>query len=212
MLHLRHDPFMTARAFALPFRLSRRAILAALPECFFPLPGLGLEARPHTWASRVTPEVPGLPNLYRVTPQLYRSAQPSGIGLAEAEAMGIRTVLSLRQTVRDDRLGGPEGLRLIRVKMKARHVAERDGVKVVAAMCAVMRGLEEGPVLVHCHHGADRTGLIVALYRLLYQGWSRPQAIDELTLGGYGFHPVWANIPRYLATVDLEALRARIEA
>ncbi|MBC7739269.1 MAG: protein-tyrosine-phosphatase, partial [Candidatus Saccharibacteria bacterium] len=65
---------------------------------------------------------------------------------------------------------------------------------------------------VHCHHGADRTGLIVALYRLIAQGWSRDAAIAELIEGGYGFHPIWANIPRYVQSVDLADLKARIAA
>ena len=94
--------------------------------------------------------------------------------------------------------------------MKSRYVAEKNGLRVVQAMRALQAGLRRGPVLVHCHHGADRTGLICALWRILYESWSRQAAIDELIEGGYGFHPIWFNIPRYLREVNLIDLRDRI--
>ena len=202
---------MTARSFPRPL-FTRRAIVAALPASFLPTKGLGQEARPAHWAPKVLPELPGLPNLYRVAPRLYRGAQPDAEGFAQAAELGIRRVISLRQTVRDEPLAEGTGLDLVRIPMKSRHVAEKNGAKVVAAMRALRQGMAEGPVLVHCHHGADRTGLICALWRMLDEGWSRQQAIDELIEGGYGFHPIWANIPRYLARVDLDALRERISS
>ena len=201
---------MTSRGLSLT--LSRRALVAALRASFLPTPGLGQEARPPQWAPRVLPEVPGLPNLHRVAPLLYRSAQPDAEGFARAEALGIVRVISFRQTVRDAPLAEGTGLELVRIPMKTRHVAEKSGAKVVAALRAMHEGIARGPVLVHCHHGADRTGLICALYRMLEQGWSRQEATQEMILGGFGYHPIWANIPRYLARVDLADLRERIKA
>lgn len=221
MLQLRHpvaknDAIQTHMAtplslpLPLPFALTRRVLVAATPAAFLPTPGLGQPLRPHSWAPLVLPAVPGLPKLHRVAPLLYRSAQPDAEGFAQAAALGITAVLSLRQTVQDEPLAQGAGLALTRIPMKSRHVAEKNGAKVVAALRALALGMDGGPVLVHCHHGADRTGLICALYRVLYEGWSRQQAIDEMIEGGYGFHPIWANIPRYLARVDLDALRERI--
>ena len=125
-------------------------------------------------------------------------------------ALGIRSVISLRQTVSDTPLAAGAGLTLYRIPMKSRHVGERDGAKVVEAM-RDLRAVQ-GPVLVHCHHGADRTGLIIALWRQLYEGWSKDEAKRELVEGGYGFHTIWSNIPRYLDRLGLAALQARIEA
>ncbi len=196
----------------LPTAISRRALLAAVPVSFLPIPGLAFEARPQAWAPRVTPERAGLPNLYRVSDQLYRSAQPDAEGFRSLQAMGVMSVLSLRQTVSDAPLAEGTGLTLYRVPMKSRYVAEKNGAKVVLAMRDLRAGMQAGPVLVHCHHGADRTGLIAALWRVLYEGWSKQAAIDELIEGGYGFHPIWSNIPRYLRAVDLDDLRERIES
>ena len=46
---------------------------------------------------------------------------------------------------------------------------------------------------------------------MVYQGWSKEQALDELQHGGYGFHAIWQNITRYLQRVDIERLRRQID-
>ena len=71
-----------------------------------------------------------------------------------------------------------------------------------------MTNPESGTVLVHCQHGADRTGLLVAVYRVVVQGWSKERAIDEMTNGGFGFHPVWKNLVAYLRHLDVARIRA----
>jgi protein tyrosine/serine phosphatase len=190
--------------------LTRRTLLAAVPVSFFPMPGVAQAQRPVDWAVPVT--VTGAENLYRVTDCLYRAAQPTPEGFVALEKLGVGQVISLRQTVDDAGLAAGTRLVLHRVPMKSRYVAELNGAKVVEVMRLLTRGLKAGPVLVHCHHGADRTGLICALYRILSQGWSREAALEELVSGGFGFHPVWANIPRYIQQVDLADLQRRIAA
>jgi protein tyrosine/serine phosphatase len=75
-----------------------------------------------------------------------------------------------------------------------------------------LRQTENGPFLIHCQHGADRTGLMSAMYRILEQGWSPEEAMKELTDGGYGYHSMWRNILRYVQSADVEKLRAAISA
>ena len=188
--------------------LTRRTLLAAVPASFLPTPGLAEDSRPPTWAQPVPME--GVLKLYQITPNLYRSAQPTAEGFHNLAALGIKSVISLRQTVNDTPLAEGTGLTLHRIPMKSRYVAEKSGAKVVAAMQALNASLTQGPTLIHCHHGADRTGLISALYRILTENWPRDAAISELIEGGYGFHPIWANIPRYLESVDLADLKSRI--
>ena len=191
---------------------ARDAWRSAMPSSWKATPGLEEAARLPDWAVPVRPELPGMENLWRVTADFYRGGPPDAAGFRALEGLGIRTVISLRQTVNDVPLAAGSGLLLVRVPMKSRYVSENHGARIVRAMQALRQGLQVGPVLVHCHHGADRTGAIVGLWRMLYQGWSRQQALDELIAGGYGYHPMWANIPRYLRKVDLDDLRARIKA
>ena len=66
------------------------------------------------------------------------------------------------------------------------------------------------PVLVHCRHGSDRTGMMVAIYRIVVEGWTKAQAIDEMVNGGYGYHPVWRNLVRYIDALDVDAIRAEL--
>lgn len=84
--------------------------------------------------------------------------------------------------------------------------------QVVKALRALRAARASGPVLLHCQHGADRTGVISAVLRMTEQGWSRQQAMDEMFRGGYGYHTLWRNIPAYLQHVDARALQTRVAA
>ncbi len=107
--------------------------------------------RPGTWATPVSAE--HLKNFYKLDDKLYRSAQPDKKAFEELKSLGIRNVLSLRDYHSDDD-GEDLGLNLFRVKMDA---GEIETEKVVEALRIIRNA--EGPVLVHCWHGSDRTGL-----------------------------------------------------
>ena len=160
------------------------------------------------WAEPV--DLAGVPNLHRVTPLIYRSAQPSAIGFHNLAAIGVKTVINLRRSVDDSPLAQGTDLALIHIKITTRYVTDQNGAKIVLALRALRDAQRNGPVLLHCTHGADRTGMIAALWRMLYQGWSRGQALEELQQGGFGFHAVRINIPQYLQQVDLNDLKTRI--
>lgn len=164
-------------------------------------------AQPATEAQRL-PEwaqplaVEGLPNLHKVSDRLYRSGQPTAEGMRAAERLGIRTVISLRSRQRDAARAEGTDLLLHHVPMRAWHPRM---AAAAAALNAIMAS--PGPVLVHCWHGADRTGLVVALYRMVEQGWPREAAIREMLEGGYGYHRIWRDIISFLREVDLDELR-----
>jgi protein tyrosine/serine phosphatase len=96
-----------------------------------------------------------------------------------------------------------------RIPVNTWRIRDRDMVVVLKVLRTVE---EDGPVLIHCQHGADRTGLVCALYRVVYQGWTKAAALDELQNGGFGFHTIWRNIRRYLERVDIDELRRKIDA
>ncbi len=66
---------------------------------------------------------------------------------------------------------------------------------------------KRAPVLVHCQHGADRTGTMTAVYRMVAQGWSKEDAVQEMQGGGFGFHRVWTNLPDWIRDLDVESIR-----
>jgi protein tyrosine/serine phosphatase len=59
----------------------------------------------------------------------------------------------------------------------------------------------------YCHRGADRTGMMTAIYRVAVQGWTKEQAIAEMTQGGFGFYSGWRNLVRYIRDLDIERLK-----
>jgi protein tyrosine/serine phosphatase len=161
-------------------------------------------ARQPDWAAPIEKSS----NLYRVTPTFYRSARLTQADLAQVQALGIKTIVSLRAFHSDSDLIRNTGIKAVNVRINTWDI--RDD-QVVAALRAIRAAEREGAVLLHCLHGADRTGLITAMYRVLYQGWSKDAASDELKNGGYGYHSVWKNIENYLSHVDIENIRQRVE-
>ncbi|OEZ80526.1 dual specificity phosphatase, catalytic domain [Janthinobacterium sp. HH104] len=152
--------------------------------------------------------LPQVSNLHQVTPVLYRSAKLDSSDVVQLQALGVKTVISLRSFHSDTQVLEGSGIRAVRIPINTWAIRDKH---VVETMRSIRAAEQQGPVLLHCLHGADRTGMMAAMYRMLYQGWPREKAIDELKNGGYGYHAVWKNIESYLKRVDVAALRAQIE-
>ncbi|MCC7705005.1 dual specificity protein phosphatase family protein [Janthinobacterium sp. GW460P] len=153
--------------------------------------------------------LPQVSNLHQVTPVLYRSAKLDSADVARLQALGVKTVISLRSFHSDTQVLDGSGIRAVRIPVNTWAIRDKH---VIETMRSIRAAEQQGPVLLHCLHGADRTGLMAAMYRMLYQGWPREKAIDELKNGGYGYHAVWRNIESYLQRVNVDEIRARIEA
>lgn len=196
----------------MPFRQFRSAVQICLLLCLIVACGdVGAATkeasspRDPAWAEPV--QLHGSDNFFLVAPGLYRSAQPDATGMRQYEAMGIRTVINLRANHSDDNEAVGTGLVLRHIPINTWSIKDSQVVDLL-----VMLRTEQHPLLVHCQHGADRTGLMMAMYRMVEQGWSRERAIAELREGGYGFHSIWTNIPRYLEKVDVDAIRRQVDA
>ena len=159
--------------------------------------------RPQNWAPPLSKA--GLPNLHQVSDTLYRSAQPSAEGMQAAKEMGINTVINLRSFHSDRDEIGDTGLAYEHIYMKAWNPEDKEIVRFLQ----IITDPKRQPVLVHCQHGADRTGTVCAVYRIFIQGWSKEDAIKEMTTGGYGYHPLWTNLPPYIRNLDVDAIRKR---
>ena len=94
--------------------------------------------------------------------------------------MGIKTIINLRSFHSDRDEIGQAALAYEHIYMKAWHPEEKEVVRLLK----IVTDPKRTPVLVHCQHGADRTGTMVAVYRIAVQGWSKAEAIRELTQGG----------------------------
>lgn len=157
------------------------------------------------WAIPV--EVKGLDNFHKVSETLFRSAQPTREGMKKAEELGIGTVISLRSKQKDIELAENTDLKLIHVSMRAWNPRYEDAVKVMQLLNPDNLSANEKPILIHCYHGADRTGMMVALYRMVYQNWEREEALSEMLNGGYGYHSMWKDIVAFIKEVNVEQLK-----
>jgi protein tyrosine phosphatase (PTP) superfamily phosphohydrolase (DUF442 family) len=157
--------------------------------------------RPASWAQPVA--LAGAPNLHRVTAGLYRSAQPDADGMRNLKQLGIKTVINLRAFHSDRDELDATGLVYERLYLKTWHPEEEDAVRFLK----IATDTNRQPVLVHCQHGADRTGTLCAVYRIAVQGWSREEAIREMRQGGYGFHSIWKGLPEWILKLDIDRLR-----
>ena len=161
--------------------------------------------RPEKWAAPMT--CAGVPNLHKVSDKLYRSAQPTAEGMTNLVALGIKTVVNLRDNHSDsDEIGGLP-LKARRIEIFTANMKD----KYVDEFLSIVDDTNAVPVLVHCQHGADRTGTMCAMYRILREGWMVGDAIDEMKKGGYGFHSIWVNLPRFIRKSAEKRAKARME-
>lgn len=201
LVHIRHQILYSVVAAILLLSLSVPTYIQAAPQAA--TAAEQVSQRPAQWAQPVDPAN----NLYRITPTLYRSAKLNAAMLPELKRLGIRTVINLRAHNDDEKVLRNSGINRIDIPMRAWNI---DDDKIAATLKAIKEAEKQGPVLFHCQHGADRTGVVAAMYRIIFQGWSREAALTELEDGGYGFHSVWVNIPRYVRGVDLKYLEDNV--
>ena len=97
-------------------------------------------------------------NCYRLSPELYRSGQPGGDGFKALEKLGLKSVLNLREYHSDADEAEHTGLRLYRIKLAAGKVTREELMD-----CLLVISRAPKPVLVHCWHGSDRTGIVRSL-------------------------------------------------
>ena len=163
---------------------------------------LSAMARPDEWAKPIPSEP--LPNLHQVSATIYRSAQPEA-GAHEALAeLGVRSVISLRF--------GPDRAELLPDVRRIHAPIESWDVDHEEVMLALKELIDPAnqPVLLHCRHGADRTGTVIAAYRMVVENWTADAAIEEMRHGGYNYHSVWRNMLRYLRRLDVAAARVEL--
>lgn len=83
------------------------------------------------------------------------------------------------------------------------------GDRDAAAFFKLLQDPDNYPVYVHCQHGSDRTGYLVAVYRIMEQGWPVDDAVREMR--AFGYHPIWFQVVAYLRHFRSEGLRTLLK-
>lgn len=149
---------------------------------------------------------PNFENAYKVNDKIYRSEQPSAAGFIYLDSLGIGVSLNLRNRLSDKRFAKNTAIDLKRIRINSWRMDYDD---ILEALKIIKNSTS--PVLVHCKHGADRTGVVVASYRIAFEGWTKEKAIEEFLNEGYGYHQKWLpNLLKLLESLEEEKLRGDV--
>jgi uncharacterized protein (TIGR01244 family) len=128
---------------------------------------------------RGLPPNEGIRNFGKVSDSLYRGAQPDATGIRNLARVGVKSIINLRMTSdvwqaeAAEALAG--GITYTNVPLKG---SGRPADAQVTTLLALIETLP-APVFVHCKHGCDRTGTIIACYRIRQGGWPNEAALEE---------------------------------
>jgi protein tyrosine/serine phosphatase len=126
------------------------------------------------------PRYAELPNFHKVSEKLYRGGQPKAGGVKKLADLGIKTIINLRGADETTRAEEAEakaaGLAYFNISMPGLSRPTHDQV---ARVMAILNDQQHWPVFIHCKRGSDRTGTMVALYRISNDEWTANQAMTE---------------------------------
>jgi tyrosine-protein phosphatase SIW14 len=157
-----------------------------------------------------------IPNFQKVDDHVYRGGQSSSDGFKDLARLGIKTIVDLRQIgehsqADEEKVVTGLGMRYISIPMKGMSSPKDDQV---AHVLALLNDATSGPVFVHCRRGADRTGTVIAAYRIAHHRWENRKALDEARLYGMSFfqRAMQRYVMRYRPTADTPAVSASAAA
>lgn len=161
--------------------------------------------RPESWATKVT-EKP-FHNLHKVSDSIYRSEKPDNAGFHFFQEKQMASVLDLRRQHKD--LIAVEGSsykgKLYSVPMKASKMSDKDIIEALRILKTAPK-----PIVVHCAHGSDRTGVTIAMYRIIFQNWNKDEAIEEMKRGGYNYHWFYPGLITYIQNADINHIKEQV--
>jgi tyrosine-protein phosphatase SIW14 len=129
--------------------------------------------------------VAGVPNFHQINDHVYRGAQPTDLGFQSLAKLGVKTIVDLRESgsrsVAEQKMVESDGMRYVTIPFQGMSAPSPADV---AKVLALFDDTSSGPVFVHCRRGADRTGTVIACYRIAHDGWNNQKALQEAKADG----------------------------
>jgi protein tyrosine/serine phosphatase len=139
----------------------------------------------------------GVSNFHKVDDMVYRGAQPTSEGFGNLAEMGIKTVIDLREPGSRSRaekiIVESYGMRYVSIPLKGWSAPSP---KDIARVLELFADSSAGPFFVHCRRGADRTGTVIACYRIARQHWENRRALSEAK--SFGMSWMELSMKRYV--------------
>src|ERR1700693_3084833 len=152
--------------------------------------------------------VPGIQNFQQVDSHVYRGAQPTEEGFKYLANAGVKTVIDLRETDgrsrKEEQAVTAAGMKYINVPMTGLTPPTEAEIRRILN---ILENDVAGAVFVHCKRGADRTGAVIASYRIDHDGWDSARALSEAKAQGMSFF----QLPRqeYIRAFQARKLEAK---
>src|SRR5579863_7889730 len=131
------------------------------------------------------PDAPGVGNFHQINDHLYRGAQPTALGFQSLAKLGVKTVVDLRESggrsQAEEKIVTGLGMRYLSIPLSGYRAPASEQV---SKLLALLDDSGAGPVFIHCRRGADRTGTIVACYRIRHDHWDNLHALQEAMSDG----------------------------
>lgn len=127
----------------------------------------------------------GVRNFGEVTSTLYRGGQPTKEGFETLAHMGIAIIVDTGRSRRDEKLVTNLGMTYVSLPWYCPFPKDR----VFAKFIEIAKQNPDKKIFVHCRLGDDRTGMMIAAYRMGVEHWTAKEAMEEMYEFGYrGIH------------------------
>ena len=181
----------------LPIRTFALAAVLALPLPLASCAAKSPHPAPAETRVSVAAPAPDIARFAEVEPGFYRGARPSATAILELRDRGVRTIVSLREDDDERARVLAAGMDYVELPMTATPFGAKLPTDAqVRTFLDVVGDPVRRPVFVHCRHGRDRTGVMVALWRVRRGGWAPEAAVDEME--DRGLSPQYRNYRRFI--------------
>ncbi len=153
------------------------------------------------------PPTPGIENFHQVDAHVFRGAQPSAEGFRYLATLGVKTIVDLRESDararKEEREVAAAGMKYVNIPMTGLTPPTQ---AEIGTLLGILENENQGAVFVHCKRGADRTGAVIASYRIEHDGWDNARALSEAKADGMRF----SQLPRqnYIRAFQARKLEA----
>lgn len=136
-----------------------------------------------------------LPNFHRINENFYRGGQPTEDGIRRLAALGIKTIINFRgvnrRVLREKRIAEENGLQFLNLPLSDWLSPKNSEIEKILE---IITNPANQPVFIHCKRGCDRTGTVLAIYRIKFDGWTAAEARREAKERGIGWWQVWMKV------------------